>query len=77
MGKKKLSALELKMKKMAVLANDKFAAKADTYTKQEADTLLDTKATSSQGAKADAAKTLLDSLGLSVVDGQVCQTYNT
>lgn len=53
MGKKKLSALELTMKKMAVLANDKFATKAD------------------------AAKTLLDSLGLSVVDGQVCQTYNT
>lgn len=35
MGKKKLSALELKMKKMAVLANDKFATKANTYTKQE------------------------------------------
>ena len=65
------------LKKMAVLANDRFATKEATYTKQETNTLLNAKATSSQGAKADAAKTLLDNLGLSVIDGQVCQTFNT
>lgn len=41
MGKRKLSAMELKLKKMAVISEDRYAKKSDVMTVAQAESLFD------------------------------------